>query len=341
MATRSDTTTELPKNKAYEASRHIDVREIPVVDMGPALGGDTAGLAEVATSVMQAARSVGFFYVKNHGVPWHLVEDARAAARQFFAQTAAQKATVKINANHRGFLGIGEAKMADYAQADQKESFVWGLEVAAEEIAAAKNPFIAANNWPDEMPELKAALYPYYEAVLQCGHRLLQIFALGMGLPQDSFVSQWQRPISRGSIVYYPPQTPDPERERYGVAPHTDYGCLTILCQDDVGGLEVQTRAGEWVTAHPIEGTFVVNVGDLLGRWTNDALPSTPHRVINASGRERYSLVVAVDPDYDTLIDPGAVLSEGKESRYPPIRCGDYILERFDKAFAYRKAGDD
>ena len=120
-------------------------------------------------------------------------------------------------------------------------------------------------------------------------------------------------------------------------ANQSDYGCLTILCQDDVGGLEVQTRLGEWVTAYPIEGTFVVNVGDLLARWTNDSFASTPHRVINKSGRERYSLVVAVDPDYDTMIDPSALLAEGVEPHYPPVLCGDYILERFDKAFSYRK----
>ena len=99
----------------------------------------------------------------------------------------------------------------------------------------------------------------------------------------------------------------------------------------------MRTRSGDWVTAHPIEGTFVVNVGDLLARWTNDGFVPTPHRVINKAGRERYSLVVAVDPDYDTLIDPRAVLAEGEAPHYPAVLCGDYILERFDNAFSYRK----
>ena len=341
MATQSDTTIKQKTagtGSGYASSRRIDVGEIPVVDMAPMSDGRQDGLAEVAAAVTQAAEGPGFFYVKNHGVPWHLVENARAAARRFFDQPLEAKQRVKVNAQHRGFLSIGQAKMADYAQTDQKESFVWGLEVTPEEAAAAPgNPFITANNWPSDMPDLQAAAYAYFEATLECGRRLMRVFAVGMGLPEGTFVKNWRQPIARGSIIYYPPQPEQLGRDHFGVAPHTDYGCLTILCQDDVGGLEVQTRRGEWVTAHPIEGTFVVNVGDLLARWTNDSFASTSHRVINKSGRERYSLVVAVDPDYDTMIDPSALLADGVDPHYPPVLCGDYILERFDKAFSYRK----
>ena len=104
-----------------------------------------------------------------------------------------------------------------------------------------------------------------------------------------------------------------------------------------VGGLEVMRRDGTWVTAHPIEDTFVVNVGDLLARWTNDAFRSTPHRVVNRAGRERYSLVVAWDPDFETVIDPGVVCRDGATPKHPPVTCGDYVLSRFDAAFAYRR----
>jgi isopenicillin N synthase-like dioxygenase len=323
----------------YAESKSIDVSQIPVIDMGPALDDSPEGERRVAAEFRRAATEVGFFYVKNHGVPWHLAERARAAARRFFALPLDRKALVRVNANHRGFLRVGEAKMADDAEPDLKESFVWGLEVAPGDPAMTPdNPFICPNNWPTFMPEMKRAAYPYFEATLECGRRLLNVFAVSMDLPRDTFTKRWQRPIARGALVYYPPQPPELGREQFGVAPHTDYGCLTVLCQDDVGGLEVETKAGEWVAADPIEGTFVVNVGDLLTRWTNDGFASTSHRVVNKAGRERYSLVLAVDPDFETLVDPAVVCRDGEQPHYPPVRCGDYVLGRFDKAFAYRKS---
>ena len=109
-----------------------------------------------------------------------------------------------------------------------------------------------------------------------------------------------------------------------------------FIWQDQVGGLEVQNHQGEWITAHPIEGTLVVNVGDLLMRWSNDVFRSTPHRVINRQSCERYSMVVAWDPDFDTLIDPSIVCADQESALYPPIRCGEYVLSRFDASFSYR-----
>lgn len=320
------------------ASRAIDIEEIPVIDMALALGEDPEGERAVAEAFRRAATEVGFFYVKNHGVDWSLVERARAAARLFFELPLERKNAVRVNANHRGFLRIGEARMAEGVEPDLKESFVWGLEVEPGSVPPEQaNPFLCPNNWPDFLPELRQAAYPYFEAALDCGRRLMRIFAIGMGLPADTFTRSWHRPISRGSVIYYPPQPPDMGERQFGVGPHTDYGCLTVLCQDDVGGLEVQRADGQWVRARPIEGTFVVNVGDLLMRWTNDGFASTPHRVVNSGGRARYSLVVAVDPDFETLVDPAVVCQAGETPRYAPIRCGDYILQRFDKAFAYRK----
>jgi isopenicillin N synthase-like dioxygenase len=123
--------------------------------------------------------------------------------------------------------------------------------------------------------------------------------------------------------------------DQFGVSSHTDYGCLTLLYQDDTGGLQVQGSAGAWLTAHPIHGSFVVNVGDLLARWSNDRFRSTPHRVVNRSGRARYSTGLFVDPNRDTLITP--VVRPGEAARYEPVTCGDYLRSRLDAAFAYRK----
>ena len=126
------------------------------------------------------------------------------------------------------------------------------------------------------------------------------------------------------------------ENGQFGVAPHTDYGVLTVLWQDKEGGLEVKNLDGDWIPAPPIDGTFVINIGDLLQRWTNDRYVSNPHRVINRSGNERYSMVLFYDPDPATVIDPCHMnLSDGTKPKYPPVTCGEYIRERFTEAFKY------
>ena len=109
------------------------------------------------------------------------------------------------------------------------------------------------------------------------------------------------------------------------------------MAQDQVGGLQVKAKTGEWLTAHPIPGTLVINVGDLMGRWTNDRFNSNAHRVVNRSGRERQSIALFFDPHYDTVIDPADLLDDRAEAKYPPITCGEYIVDRFGKVFSYRQ----
>jgi len=164
---------------------------------------------------------------------------------------------------------------------------------------------------------------------------LLQGFALGLGLERQFFLRTSDQPMSRAAFTYYPPQDAALGQNQFGVAPHTDFGVLTVLCQDDVGGLQVQHADGTWFEAPPVPGSLVVNVGDLLARWTNGVYRSTPHRVVNSSGRERLSLVLAFDPDPQTLVDAGQVFP-GQAPASEPVTCGDYLQWRFGKAFDYR-----
>jgi isopenicillin N synthase-like dioxygenase len=218
---------------------------------------------------------------------------------------------------------------------DLKESYIWGVDVPADDPdILAGNRMMGANRWPGFMPEMRPVLNAYLAATHRCADRLLRALAVGLGTEEDRFVQRLAKPISRGALVYYPPQPSDAGTDQFGVAPHTDYGVITLLHQDDVGGLQVATRNGQWVNATPIPGTLVVNSGDLLGRWSNDHFKSNPHRVVNASGRERYSIAVFVDPDFDTPIVP--VTAPGEKALYPEVSCGNYILGRFDASFAYR-----
>ena len=327
--------------RVLPTAQPIDAGEVPVVDIAPLRDG--AGAAGVGAELARAASEVGFLYVRNHGVDAALVERARQTALEFFRMPDEAKREAGTNRFHHGYLRPGSTKMYDDAKLDLKESFNWGIELDghsggepdAESIAA--NPLIGPNVWPAAMPELEASVYPYFEAASTCAEDLLRGFALGAGLDAEHFIRLRDRPVSRGSLQYYPPQPDGAEEDQFGVAPHTDFGVLTVLCQDEIGGLEIRQRNGAWAAMPPIPGTLVVNIGDLLERWSNGRYRSTVHRVINSSGRERLSLVLAYDPNFETLVDPRVFCAEGETPRDEPITCGDYLLWRFRKAFSYRQ----
>lgn len=319
----------------YAVHKEIDVSAIPVIDIGPLRDG--SGEADVARAVYEASRDVGFLYVDNHGIDGDLIAEAHAAGLAFFRQDDETKRLVSVNRDHRGFLGPTASKMHDDANADLKESFIWGHDFAESE---RERPLQGANQWPASLPELQPVLERYFREAHVVAHHIMRACALGLGLPGDAFLRTVAKPLSRASLTYYPPQPEALGPDVFGVAPHTDFGVLTVLCQDEVGGLQVQDYAGDWVPAHPIPGTLVINVGDLLERWSNGKLRSTPHRVINRSNRERLSLVLAFDPDFDTLIDPTIACGPGERPREVSISCGDYLVWRFGKAFAYRNEGN-
>ena len=347
----------------------IDAGEVPVIDVASLRDGtDPAG---VGAELARAATEVGFLYVRNHGVDAAVVERARGAALEFFRMPEAAKREAGTNQYHHGYLKPGSTKMYDDARLDLKESFNWGFErdgacgaasVARSgdgpEVGASPrnpaddppddsldnssanppdNPLVGPNVWPAAMPALRTSVHPWFEAASGCAEDLLRGFALGAGLDPEHFIRLRDRPVSRGSLQYYPPQPDGAEEDQFGVAPHTDFGVLTVLCQDEVGGLQIRRHTGEWIAMPPIPGTLVVNIGDLLQRWSNRRYRSTVHRVINTSGRERLSLVLAYDPNFETLVDPRAFCAAGETPSDESITCGDYLLWRFEKAFSYRR----
>ncbi|MEM1299974.1 MAG: 2OG-Fe(II) oxygenase family protein [Pseudomonadota bacterium] len=315
---------------AYAEARHLGT-EIPAIDITPLRDGSDA--QGVARAMHAASTGLGFIYVTGHGIPGELIEQARAAAYRFFRADQSDKEDVRVSGAHRGWLARGGAKMQDDAKADLKESFIWGWAGGTSDGHALRGD----NRWPAAVSDLEQVSMAYFEAAHGVAHHLMRGFALGLDLPEDFFLRTADRPLSRASYVYYPAQPPEAGADQFGVGPHTDFGVLTVLCQDEVGGLQVQGLDGEWVHAPPVPGALVVNVADLLARWTGGAYKSTPHRVVNTSGRERLSLVLAWDPNPETIIDPGQVPGAGGV-REEPITCGDYLIWRFGKAFAYRKA---
>jgi isopenicillin N synthase-like dioxygenase len=319
---------------AYAQAKKVDADVIPVIDITPLRdGSDPRG---VAHALHDASQGLGFIYIKGHGIPQPVIDAARGSAFEFFRGSDADKQTVAVSAKHRGWLGRGGAKMQDDARADLKESFIWGYQ-DAEGGSPEDHPLRGANRWPDFVPQLQQHAMSYFHHAHAVAHFLMRGFALGLDLDEDFFLRSCSRPLSRASFVYYPAQPAEMGEEQFGVGPHTDFGVLTVLCQDSVGGLQVRDAAGDWIHAPPIDGTLIVNVADLLTRWTDGAYKSTPHRVVNSSGRERLSLVLAFDPDPETMIDARDMNRAGASVSEPPITCGDYLVWRFNKAFSYRK----
>ncbi|MGI9520365.1 MAG: isopenicillin N synthase family dioxygenase [Hyphomicrobiaceae bacterium] len=309
---------------------------IPIIDITPLR--DNSDPITTARALHAASSGPGFIYINGHGIADDIIGCARETALKFFRLPDERKSLVGVAESHRGWIKSGSAKMADNARPDLKESFVWGHEDDAIGGGLTLDHSLrGTNKWPD-LPEMKQVCVSYFEAVHEVAEHLMRGFALGLHLPADAFLKTSDRPISRCSFVYYPPQSIEHEGDQFGVAPHTDFGALTVLCQDHLGGLEIETVDGQWIAAPPIDGTLVVNVGDLLARWTDDAYRSTPHRVVNRSGKERLSLVLAYDPNPETIIDSRHVFGAGHEAKYDPTTCGDYLTWRFAKAFAHKAA---
>jgi len=287
----------------YAEAKFIDSGIIPVVDISALYTGTGIHQTKVAQALHAASQGLGFIYIKGHGLPVTTIRATQDAGYAFFRAEEELKNRCLISQQHRGWLRPGASKMQDHAKADLKESFIWGQQ-DGEGVSLDDHALRGPNQWPDFAPSLEVAAMEYFSQAHKVALALMRGFALGLKLPEDFFLRNCVNPLSRASMVYYPAQPEDAGVDQFGVAPHTDFGVLTLLCQDDTGGLQVQTSDGDWVHAPPIEDTLVVNVGDLLSRWTNGAYKSTPHRVVNRSGHERLSIVLAFDPDPETLIDP-------------------------------------
>ncbi|HCH56737.1 MAG TPA: 2OG-Fe(II) oxygenase [Rhodospirillaceae bacterium] len=321
----------------YAKAKELDPDAIPVVDIRSLRDG--SDLTVVARALDAASKNLGFIYIEGHGIPADTIAAAQDSAIAFFRRSAAEKEAVRVSSKHRGWIGYGGAKMYDTAKADLKESFVWGYHGGAGNTPD-DHPLRGPNQWPDFDPGMERHAMEYFHRAHDVAHHLMRGFAIGLNLDENFFLRTTDQPLSRASYVYYPPQPAEAGAGSFGVGPHTDFGVLTVLCQDSVGGLQVQDVNGVWLHAPPIEGTLIVNVADLLTRWTDGAYKSTPHRVVNQSGRERLSLVLAYDPDPGTVIDARDVFGRGYDPAEEAITCGDYLVWRFEKAFSYRKPED-
>ena len=307
---------------------------LPVIDISPLKEGSDQAVAQVAAEIASACALSGFFYVRGHGIPDDVIATLKKTSRTFFAQTDAQKRRIAINQHNRGYLGPGEARMRGAAKTDMKEVFFWGRDLPADDPdVLAGIPLCGPNQWPDRPAGFRDHVLAYAEAVGGTGDKLLEAFAVSLGAERTFFAPRYERPMLRGQLIHYPALPEAAPADQFGVAPHSDFGCITLLLQE-TAGLEVLAKNNEWIAAPPLPGTLVINIGDLLERWSNNRLPSTRHRVRNRSHEGRYSIAMFYDPSPRAVVDPRD-LGAGDEAQFPPVEAAEYVLGRNKGAFAH------
>lgn len=282
-----------------------DDSRLPVIDVAALLAGSGAR-HQVAARIADACREVGFFYVVGHGVDDALQDELALQSRRFFARPDAEKRAIAMARGGRawrGYFPVGGELTS--GRPDRKEGIYFGTELAADDpLVVAGTPLHGPNLFPADMPRLRDAVLGYMREMTHLGRALMRGMALSLGLPEGDFTESFTAtPLTLFRVFNYPPPAEPGATADWGVGEHTDYGFLTILKQDDSGGLEVKSRAG-WIDAHPIPGSFVCNIGDMLDRATHGRYRSTPHRVRNRATRDRLSFPFFFDPGWDARIRP-------------------------------------
>jgi isopenicillin N synthase-like dioxygenase len=311
---------------------------IPIIDL-------TTSTEFIAAQIHQACRTFGFVYIVGHGVDERLQQNLENLSRQFFAQDEATKMKIKMSLGGkawRGYFPVGDELTS--GQPDLKEGIYFGEELTKNHpMVIAQTPLHGANLFPDNLPNFKETILEYLAAMTALGHELMRAIALSLELEENYFSSHYTAdPLTLFRIFNYPVvQNP---QSLWGVGEHTDYGLLTILKQDDAGGLQVKTPSG-WIEAPPVPNSFVCNIGDMLDRLTNGFYRSTPHRVRNISGRNRLSFPFFFDPNWNAKIQP-LHLPGGTENNFSPRwdeanlqefqgTYSEYLLRKTSKVFPY------
>jgi isopenicillin N synthase-like dioxygenase len=311
--------------------------------MVPFFSGGGDGKRRVAAEVGRACEEIGFLIVKGHGVPLDLVEEMYDVSKRFFALPLEEKMRARGRDRSRGYGPVGDESLSyglgKAAPADVKESLYEGpMDVPDTSYFRGPEgaPHFIPNVWPERPPGLRVVWRAYYRRMEQLASDIMRVFAVALDLPELFFADKIDKHVSRVRAIHYPDQREDPLPGQLRAGEHTDYGTMTILRIEDVpGGLQVKTREGEWLDVLAVPDAFVVNIGDLMMRWTNDAWISTLHRVLNPPrdaklGTQRISLAFFHQPNYDALIEClPSCQGLGNPAKYPPVTSGEHRNRKF------------
>ena len=317
---------------------------IPIIDLSTSQQ-DEPGAQAAAREIHKACRETGFFYIAHHGIDPGLIEQQFVWAQRFFALPLTEKLALhmKQSKTASGYEPIGgqvldsQDASKETAPADLKEGFYCGMEPSEWNRPASSTLRHADNQWPPALPSFRDQMMRYACAMRPLADHLLSLLARSLDLPADWFAQAFASPTATLRLIKYPPQPENAAANQLGAGAHTDWGGITLLLQDDAGGLEVRNADGRWIEARPIPGTFVVNLGDLMARWTNGVYASNMHRVRNAlSMRERYSVPFFYGPDPATVIEPmPGCLAEHQERLFTTCTAAEHMTEMFRRSYGF------
>jgi isopenicillin N synthase-like dioxygenase len=310
-----------------------DAGDMPNLDAGPYLRGDPGALDQLAARMRVLCEEVGFFSLENHGVPQELVDRAFAASRRFHALPLERKMEIPLNADNVGYMPVNasmqrHSKVETARKPNYNASFFCKIDRGPDHPAVlAKTPFMGMNQWPRDLPGFREDVMAYQDAVRALGQKMLPVVARSLDLPADFFSPYFDPPQLSLRMLHYPVRN-EAEPEQFGTGAHTDAGFLTYLMQSGVSGLQVRRRDGTWFDVPVLPGKFIVNTGDMLRRWTNDRYLSTPHRVLNASGTDRYSIALFFDTNLDQVMEClPTCQGPAHPPRHPPTTYRAYLTE--------------
>ena len=321
---------------AYKAE-HVVESALPIIDVSALRVGDADARRAVGREFRRACLDLGFMYVVGHGVDRALRADVLAQSAAFFAISDEKKLAIDMSLSpyNRGYEPLGGQTLEDGAPPDLKEGFYIGEEISLDHARLREVSFnLGLNQWPADLPVFETTMMTYYAEMLALGETLMRGIALSLGLEEDYFADFCRDPLTALKLLHYPPQPANPDPGEKGCGAHTDFGGITMLMQDDNGGLQVLGKDGRWLHAPPVPDAYVVNLADMISRWTNDMYRSTLHRVINVSGKERYSVPFFFSgrPAHE-VVALDCCLADGETPKYPPTTVEQHMRDMYARTY--------
>lgn len=323
--------------------------KIPIIDISALLNEtDKKEKLKVALELNRVCREHGFFYIVGHGVDVELQQNLEKFSRQFFELPPEAKLKIKRNSKLLGYFSIGTE--LTYDKPDQREGVWFGEELDPEDDLAKRNiPLHGPNIFPEEVPELRSVVLTYMNKILYLGHKLIAGLALSLGLDESYFYDRYtKRPFYQLGIAHYPPVKLALNASEWGIGEHTDYGLLTILKQDSVGGLQIKPQSSDWIDAPPIENSFICNIGDMMDRITGGLYKSTLHRVKVQTEKDRLSFPFFFEPSFFSRVNKIEGLQsqhDDKDQRWDKMSVydfdgtyGEYLMTKVFNAFGENKS---
>jgi len=329
---------------------------VPVIDITGFAQGDEAVRASIANDVSSALEEIGFLVVQGHDVNPKTIAALREQAWRFFDLPLAEKMRSRkpLKGAFRGYVTADDENLTymqnEAAPSDLKEFFGFG------KFDYGDDPYyrqsfadlaFPPNIWPEQPIDLKPAAMRFYREMETLTERLLRIIEKGLGLDPGYFRDKFDRHAATVRLLNYPNQATDPLPGQLRCGAHYDFTAITLLAVDNApGGLQVQSRAGDWIDIPLVDNGIVLNIGDLMANWTNDRWRSGLHRVVNPppdirGSTRRLSLVYFVNPNYDAIIEclPGCQ-DAGRPALYAPVKAGEHRVQKILTATSNLRASD-